>query len=134
MSEKYIDGRIPAVRPGRTLPASGASILSKLDRLAVVIDTALDKLDFIAALQSIWEVIGDANKFVEETKPWQLKKEGRGEELEDFLSVMFLVLRQAAVALAPFMPQTSAKILSQLKGDRVAKGDPLFPRIVEEKE
>jgi methionyl-tRNA synthetase len=70
---------------------------------------------------------------VEETKPWNLKKEGRTEELEDFLSVMFCVLRQTAVELASFMPQTSAKILSQLKGDRVAKGDPLFPRIIEEK-
>ncbi|MFB3919130.1 methionine--tRNA ligase [Candidatus Velamenicoccus archaeovorus] len=133
MSEKYVDGRIPAVRENRVLPASGASILSKLERLAESIDTALDKLDFIAALQSIWEVIGDANRFVEETKPWNLKKEGKTEELEDFLSVMFRVLRQTAAELAPFMPQTSAKILSQLKEDRVAKGDPLFPRIIEEK-
>jgi len=133
MSEKYAGGRIPAVRENRVLPASGASILSKLERLPESIDTALDKLDFIAALQSIWEVIGDANRFVEETKPWNLKKEGKTEELEDFLSVMFRVLRQTAAELAPFMPQTSARILSQLKDDRVAKGDPLFPRIIEEK-
>jgi len=48
------------------------------------------------------------------------------------------VLRISAVLLAPFMPATSAKIFEQLgidstadsmSGIKVAKADPLFPRI-----
>lgn len=132
MSEKYVGGALPSLEAG---PASGrgADIVSKSQNLPAVVDAALDKLDFIAALEGIWSVIADCNKFVEETKPWNLKKEGRDGELKHFLAVLFTGIRSVACELEPFMPNTSAKILVQIKGDVVSKGDPLFPRIEDEK-
>ena len=133
MSEKYADGRIPVFDRDGHRSSSGSSIVEKMDGLGAAVDTALEKIDFIAALEAIWSLIGAANKYVEETKPWNLKKAGQTEALEDFLAVMFQVLRHVALEIAPFMPQTAAKISSQIEADRVAKGEPLFPRIVEEK-
>jgi methionyl-tRNA synthetase len=136
MSEKYIDGRIPVFqREARAERSSlGSSIVEKMDGLESAVDAALERIDFIAALEAIWGLIGAANKYVEETKPWNLKKEGRADALDDFLAVMFEVLRRVAASLSPFMPQTAVKISSQIQGDRVAKGEPLFPRIVVEKD
>ncbi|MFA5038387.1 MAG: methionine--tRNA ligase [Candidatus Omnitrophota bacterium] len=132
MAEKYFDGRVPALQKERLKSPLASEILLKLDKLPALVDAGLERLDFIAALEGIWSVIGNCNKYVEETKPWNLKKEGRQEDLEDFLAVLITAIRCVAGELEPFMPQTAQKILSQIKDDHVVKGDPLFPRIEEE--
>jgi methionyl-tRNA synthetase len=89
----------------------------------------LENLDFIAGLVAIWDLIGCANKYIEDTKPWNLKKESKTKELESFIAVLIAVLRAVAREIEPFMPQTAALISAQIKPDRVSKGAPLFPRI-----
>ena len=86
-------------------------------------------MSFTGALEAIWAVIGACNKYVETTKPWNLKKEGRTKELEVFGAVLVASLRAVARQLAPFMPDTAAKITEQVGGDAVKKAAPLFPRI-----
>ena len=62
-----------------------------------------------------------------------MKKEDRAKDLEVFCAVLVASLRAIGRELAPFMPDTSAKIGAQVDGDTVKKTAPLFPRIIVEK-
>jgi methionyl-tRNA synthetase len=90
---------------------------------------AAQEYDFSKSLESIWEVIGLANKLVEEVKPWNLSKENKTEDLAKFMVVLVVVLRELSQVLLPFMPYTAAAMQEQLGQDTIKKGSPLFPRI-----
>ena len=132
MAEKYFDGRIPPLNRARLDGVAREEILPKIEGLPFRVDEAFDRLDFIAVLEAIWELIGICNKYIEDTKPWNLKKENKTEELQNFIAILIGVLRIVAEEIAPLMPQTAQKIRDQLKSDHIQKGAPLFPRIVEE--
>lgn len=133
MAQQYCGGRLPSLDTSRLDALACSALLPKIEGLPCAVDEALDRLDFIAALEAIWGLVGGANKYIEETKPWNLKKEKKEKELEQFIALLLEVIRKLAAELFPFMPQTSAKIASHFKPDRVEKGEPLFPRIITEK-
>ncbi len=128
MVEKYFDGQIPDVALGANLK-SVTDILAKIKHLPIRVNLALDETNFSQALEAIWELIGMANKHVEETKPWNLAKENKQQELKEFIRLLVEVIRAAAGQLEIFLPQTAASIQEQFAGERVKKGSPLFPRI-----
>jgi methionyl-tRNA synthetase len=132
MAEKYFEGRIPRLDEATLDEAARREIVPLLNSLSLKVDEAFDRLDFIAALEALWGLIRSSNKYIENTKPWNLKKENKTKELENFIAVLIWVLRALAKELAPFMPQTAGKILVQVRGDWVAKAEPLFPRIIED--
>ena len=91
-----------------------------------------------------------ANKYIDETTPWTLAKDE--ENRDRLMTVMFCLIetiRQIAVLLQPFMPDTAAKIFTQIgssltsfeslsafgENDIAAVGPPeaLFARIDEKK-
>lgn len=76
-------------------------------------------------LEYIWGKIREANKYVDENKPWELAKT----DVVKFKEVMENLLGQVsviAVLLKPFLPSTSEKIEMALQTGRV---EPLFQRI-----
>ncbi len=81
----------------------------------------MDRFAFDDALKCLWTFIGRANKYIDETEPWRLGREGEVERLDAVLRTLWESLRLAAVLVAPFMPDTAAKIWSQLG----LSGDPL---------
>ena len=85
--------------------------------------------DFSLALAKIWELINMANKYIEETKPWNLAKENKTDELKSFIRLLVDVIREVAGRISPFMPETGESILKQIGTDKIKKGKPLFPRI-----
>jgi len=129
MVEKYFGGAVPVLREADADAYAKEKILPRLKTLPKDVAAGLDALNFIAALEAIWALISACNKYVEETKPWNLKKEGRTQELELFCSVLVTSLRAVALELTPFMPDTAAKMVEQVGGDVVQKAAPLFPRI-----
>ncbi|MCD7951803.1 MAG: methionine--tRNA ligase [Synergistaceae bacterium] len=81
----------------------------------------MERFAFDDALKCLWAFISSANKYIDETEPWRLGREGEVERLDAVLRTLWESLRLAAVLVAPFMPDTAAKIWSQLGLD----GDPL---------
>jgi len=130
MIEKYYDGNIP---PESNIEnVQGKKIKEKMKLLSGELSIQLaagSDFNFSASLERIWELINMANKYVEDTKPWNLAKENKKEELEAFIRLLVDVIREVADKLYPFMPQTAGLILEQLGKDKVKKGGPLFPRI-----
>jgi methionyl-tRNA synthetase len=135
MIEKYYAGRIPELDITKIeYDASGQNIKEKLIQLQQAVYTPLNwNNDFSLALEKIWEVIGITNKYVEETKPWNLSKEGKKEELKAFIRLLVDAIRKIGQELAPFMPKTAESIILQLGQSEIKKGNPLFPRIETEK-
>jgi methionyl-tRNA synthetase len=130
MVEKYTGGVIPA-----DIQVRSPEALSLLEAVSGMPGSAWEPvtiacaLDFSGALERIWEIIGRANKFVEEKKPWNMLKEARTDELKEFIVVMVSVIRAVVPAIAPCMPGTAELIRVQFGPDAVHRGNPLFPRI-----
>ena len=144
MIEKYFGGVIPA-------PTAKEEIDNELIGLAletpVKVAKAIDNLRIPEALENIFELIGRANKYIDETTPWILAKdEEKKERLGTVLYNLAESLRFASVLLTAFLPSTSEKINAQLNitttswdslsgfdgttpGTEVKKGEALFPRI-----
>jgi len=131
MIEKYVDGIIPQEQPKWLSGDIDNAVLKDFinDQNSFQWSSHLDEYAFQKSLEKIWDLIGAANKFVEQVKPWQLKKDGDMEGVNNFLSIMIAVLKYVSNAIKPFMPATSASIKSQIQGEKVSKAGPLFPRL-----
>ena len=82
---------------------------------------ALGEFKFNEALVSLWKLIGFCDRYIEKERPW----EESGKQKEIIGDLLFAV-NEIAELLEPFLPETSKKILGQLK---TRKSKPLFPRI-----
>jgi methionyl-tRNA synthetase len=157
MTNRYLDGERPPPR------ASGESPLAEgwADTLRLVADH-LESCLLHAALAELWEFVGGANKVVDAEQPWVLAKAWKagddeaGERLRGVLGDLLEACRLVGLAVAPYLPQTSPKVLAQLgygfdygpdgkggppildelewgthagESGRVTAPEPLFPRL-----
>jgi len=130
MDEKYFAGKIPGLDMGKMgREQNGAKIKEALAGLKSAVASGLLDFNFSGSLEEIWRLIGLANKHIEDTKPWNLAKEGRTEELGVFIGLLIEVIRNVEREIGPFMPKAAESIRQQLGQGEVRKGKPLFPRI-----
>lgn len=122
------------------------------EKAPAAVDEAMEKLNVSEALSAIFAICGRANKYVDETMPWILAREGKTERLKTVLYNLAESVRFAAVLLKPFITNAPDKILElfgcenlndfaslskfgYLKAGTVVKTcAPLFPRIDIKKE
>ena len=79
------------------------------------IPAAFDRWDITGALDTIWDYVRRLNRYVEQTKPWELAKDPeRAAELDRALYELADGLRIAAIALSAYLPETSERILEAL--------------------
>lgn len=70
---------------------------------------------FQNGLNSIWTLIGRANKYIDETTPWVLAKDDNNkEQLNCVMYNLYEVLRVVAIMISPVMPDTSKIIFDEL--------------------
>ncbi len=140
MVARYRDGNLPVVQ-------GSAELTAELDGLGPKVVARLDAYDLTGGLDEIWEVVRALNRHVEQNAPWQLAKdEAKADELDRVLFDLTDGLRVLAIVLAPYLPETTPRILEALGQDgslnwegaragqtRAAEGiapaEPLFPRV-----
>ncbi len=89
----------------------------------------LEQLAFDTSLTKLWQAVAWADGLVEATKPWELAKAGKDEELKEVLRQLYAVLQAVTQALEPFMPDTHAKLTALLAARPLKKpAEPLFAR------
>lgn len=88
------------------------------------INDSIENLKFSEALNSIWMLISEANKQIDLEKPWDLVKTNP-EKFKLLINGLLQVLADISNLIQPFMPETSRKIIDQLKSKDF---QPLFPR------
>ena len=76
---------------------------------------AFEKFEFSKALEMIWSLIAAVDKYIVEQAPWkQAKIEGGEKRLDETLYTAAEALRIVTSLLAPVLPESAAKIYSQL--------------------
>jgi methionyl-tRNA synthetase len=134
--ERNFDGIIPIPYGGGRLKKVSLSVLK-------AVRSSMERFQFHNALNDIWYLINEANRYINETKPWEIKDKS---ELGGVLYELLETLRFIAVLLYPFMPITAEKIMEQLglekrfliddlkwgrlkSGKKVRRGEILFKKI-----
>ena len=110
MTNKYFDGK---VSDKNTYPED-EEFLNLVNGLKEQVDKKMETYEVGAALADIFDVLRRSNKYVDETTPWILYKEGNTERLEKVLYNLLESVRICSILLQPFIPETSEKIFKQL--------------------
>jgi len=127
MSRKYFNGCAPSINPTKAAEAATDGVWSGGKGIADIeaaYDARIDRFRVDEALALIWGVgetkgsgLMQANKHIEETKPFQLIKEDETKTGEILYSILESI-RHYAWLLDPIMPETSRKMLASLGLDR----------------
>ena len=147
MIAKNCDGVLPAPGP---FSAEDRALLDQVDGVIGKVRDAMAGYQIHAALNAVWQVVAETNRYFASSEPWALRKTDP-ERMGTVLYVTAESLRQIAILALPVMPEAMAKLLDQLavpedtrlfamlgEGGRLPAGAALpkpegvFPRFVEE--
>ncbi len=152
MIEKYFGGVVPAPD---AYTALDERLIAQAEALWESVEKNMNELQFSAALTEIWKLIGECNRYIDQTTPWILAKDEENRaRLGTVLYVLLECARIVGVLVGPTMPRTPERIFAQIgvtddalktwdsikrfggakPGSKVHKGEALFPRIDIEKE
>jgi methionyl-tRNA synthetase len=140
MIDRYRDAVVPEGEPDPDLGGGGDG----LDGLEGKVCELLDRVELSQALEEIWKRVRRLNRYVEETRPWDLAKDdGQAERLDQVLYNLAEGIRVTTLLLTAYMPETGDRMLDALGvegraieafgthggGQAVEKLPPLFPKI-----
>lgn len=116
MTNKYFDGIV--TNPGVSEPVD-----DELKEIALAmpkkVQAYMDEFKASKALDEIFVLLRRTNKYIDDTMPWALAKdESKKNRLATVLYNLIEAIRFAAIALEPYMPSTSTKILDQINTDQ----------------
>ena len=149
MITQYFEGKVPQPNQYTELDKE---LIALCEQTLPKVRVDMDNLSAPDALVDIFKIIQRANKYIDETMPWALNKEGNKERLATVMYVLAECIRFAATLLTPFIPTTAATIFEKLGvkaptsfaklksfgqikvGTNVTKGANLFDRIDVDKE
>jgi methionyl-tRNA synthetase len=139
MVDRYRAGVVPEAAVDAVLAEDFEGVPGRFSEL-------LDRAELTQALEEAWKLVRRLNRYVEETKPWELAKdEADPERLDEVLYNLVEGLRVTTLMLVPYLPQTSEKLLPALAeesralsqaelgsrpgGQKIERVPPLFPKI-----
>lgn len=112
MINQYQDGLVDPV--STTEDEYGKQLKELANHTINLYHEQMDALHFSKALDTIWGLISRANKYIDETTPWVLNKEGKVDELKYVMSNLAESLRLIALLIRPIMTQSPVHIFEQL--------------------
>ena len=127
MSNKYFDGVVNKTGAD----TAGSDVDLDFDAQLKTLVTSVQKkvqenmktLHVSYAIYNIFLLFKRCNKYIDETMPWALAKdESQQERLQEVLYNLVESITIGANLLAPFMPETTDRILAQLYPDNPASG------------
>lgn len=114
MVAKNLDGVVP--EPGAFTDAD-SELLATADGLLDRVRGHFDAQAMHQALEAIWLMLGDANKYFSAQQPWVLRKSVSEADQDRFRTTLYVtceVVRIAALLVIPVMPDSAAKLLELL--------------------
>lgn len=141
---KYHTGTVP--RPRHDFP----ELRGAAERIVRDYESALNRFDWGAALQAVWQLLSTVNGFLGDKAPWTLAKNGDTAAVDDIVYAALEAARLVAVLVSPVLPAAAAEMARQLgvadfaaegswaeatrwgglvPGTSTGEGSPLFPRI-----
>ncbi len=143
--DRYFQGQIP---PRGREEGSDATLHKTAADATVAVTDSVSRVEFSRALGEIWQILGAANKYIDEEAPWQAIKTSR-ERTGTILYNTLEAVRIATILLNPWLPTATARVWEQLgikvplqaqrlkdaqwggllPGTRAKPSAPIFPRI-----
>ncbi|MBM7050953.1 methionine--tRNA ligase [Rothia sp. ZJ1223] len=147
MVAKNCEGKVPA---HGEFAAEDTAMLEAAYNLYTPVRADCEDLAFHKALERIWQVIAEANRYFTAQEPWKLRKTDL-ERMNTVLYVTAEVLRVVATLVQPIMPESMGKLLDLLAvseenrvfaalenkltvGAELPAPSPVFPRYEEPKD
>ena len=93
--------------------AADEKLLVEADTLLARVRPLIAEQGFHLALETIWRVVAEANRYVDEQAPWALQRTDRS-RMATVLYTLAEVLRHLAILTQPFVPAAAAALLDQL--------------------
>lgn len=113
MVNKYFNGQLSVNTVQEDMDDA---LIEEASNLINKMSTQMETLHVADAISSIVSLFRSANKYIDETKPWVLAKEEESQDrLQTVLYNLLEVVRIGGIALESFIPETSEKILNQIK-------------------
>lgn len=112
MAKKYFGGEImPSIEHGTV----DHELIHMAEELPKKIESLMNEYRMADTMDAIMSLARRANKYIDETSPWVLAKdEEQSARLGTVLYNLLETIRFIGVALEPFMPETSVKILDEI--------------------
>jgi methionyl-tRNA synthetase len=110
MIAKNCDGALPV--PG-ALTAEDEAMLAQADALLGQCRAAMAGQQIHTALNAIWAVVAETNRYFAASEPWALRKTDI-DRMGTVLYVTAETVRQVAILVQPVMPDSAAKLLDLL--------------------
>ena len=112
MVNKYFDGIVPEYTGiindvDKEFEEFAQSQLEKVVNL-------MEKYEMANAIQEIWALISRTNKYIDETRPWELAKNEEIEKLKSSMYHLIENIRKIGIILLPIMESTSKNLLRQI--------------------
>jgi methionyl-tRNA synthetase len=133
--------------PGPLTPAD-ETLLASVGGLLPRVREDFAEQSFHRALEAIWQVVAEANRYVDEQAPWALRKTDEA-RMRTVLYVLAETVRQLAILVQPVVPGSASRLLDQLAvpatardfaalaaaplvtGTALPKPEGVFPRYIE---
>jgi methionyl-tRNA synthetase len=147
MIARNCDGILP---PGEAPTVEDRRMLEQADGLVAKCRTAMGTQQIHLALNAIWSVVAEANRYFAAAAPWELRKTDPA-RMGSVLYTTAEVLRQVGLLIQPVMPGSAIRLLDLLAvpanartfadlgdagrlqtGTRLPPPVPVFPRYVDE--
>ncbi|MBI2817641.1 MAG: methionine--tRNA ligase [Acidobacteria bacterium] len=155
MIGRYFNSEIPYPSVMAQRSAQDRHILELAENVISRYTAALDNYEFSGGLEAVWELIAAVNKYLVDTEPWALAEKNTGEDRSKLATVLYTsaeALRIATQLLSPIMPESTARIWTQLgqttelsslplksikesplaTQEKIGKIEPVFPRLEKE--
>ena len=116
MAMKYFDGHVP---PSGPVSGPDAELREAVLRAREESRRLMESYHIADALDAIFGMLRRANKYIDETMPWALAKDPKmRDRLGAVLYNLLESIRIGGILLAPFLPETSEKILLALGSEK----------------
>ncbi|MCU0821958.1 MAG: methionine--tRNA ligase [Spirochaetes bacterium] len=112
MVEKYFQGKVPVFHASD--PGNRDEVKSRLKAAAEDYIKHTIDFQFNVGIENLWQFIRYLNKYIDETKPWQLFKENKIDELSSTMRNLLESIASLAVLLSPILTVSSKKIMDAL--------------------
>src|SRR6185437_4872304 len=128
MIARNCEGAVP--QPG-ALAAADEALVGSVRGLLPRLRADFAEQAFHRGLEAVWQVVGDANRYVDEQAPWAHAKSDRA-RMATVLYTLAEVVRHIAILMQPVVPQAASRLLDQLAAgegarDFAALATPLTP-------
>ena len=112
MVNKYFEGKVPEYNgtPNEVDKEFEEFTNNQIDK----VEQLMDKYELSNAIPELWSLISRTNKYIDETRPWELSKNGENEKLESSMYHLIENIRKIGILLIPIMEETAQNLLKQI--------------------